>query len=99
MSSFTNSDHYQALNQLLQSEAESFSSSNDHVITYHCLMGMAIDFIWHHQLDVTVRDIKDIVGDVLAVELDYRQQEYQQAAHDYDTNVVDFYEYINSMAG
>lgn len=99
MSSFTNSDHYQALNQLLQSEAESFSSSNDHVITYHCLMGMAIDFIWHHQLDVTVRDIKDIVGDVLAVELDYRDQEYQQAAHDYDTNVVDFYEYINSMAG
>jgi hypothetical protein len=99
MSSFTNSDHYQALNQLLQSEAESFSSSNDHVITYHCLMGMAIDFIWHHQLDVTVRDIKDIVGDVLAVELDYRQQEYQQAAHEYDTNVVDFYEYINSMAG
>lgn len=99
MSSFTNSDHYQALNQLLQSEAESFSSSNDHVITYHCLMGMAIDFIWHHQLDVTVRDTKDIVGDVLAVELDYRQQEYQQAAHEYDTNVVDFYEYINSMAG
>jgi hypothetical protein len=99
MSSFTNSDHYQALNQLLQSEAESFASSNDHVITYHCLMGMAIDFIWHHQLDVTVRDIKDIVGDVLAVELDHRQQEYQQAAYDYDTNVVDFYEYINSMAG
>jgi len=97
--SFTNSDHYQALNQLLQSEAESFSSSKDHVITYHCLMGMAIDFIWHHQLDVTVRDIKDIVGDVLAVELDHRDQEYQQAAHDYDTNVVDFYEYINSMAG
>ena len=97
--SFTNSDHYQALNQLLQSEAESFSSSKDHVITYHCHMGMAIDFVWHHQLDVTVRDIKDIVGDVLAVELDHRQQEYQQAAHDYDTNVVDFYEYINSMAG
>jgi hypothetical protein len=97
--SFTNSDHYQALNQLLQSEAESFSSSKDHVITYHCLMGMAIDFVWHHQLDVTVRDIKDIVGDVLAVELDHRDQEYQQAAHDYDTNVVDFYEYINSMAG
>ena len=99
MSSFTNSDHYQALNQLLQSEAESFSSSNDHVITYHCLMGMAIDFIWHHQLDVTVRDIKDIVGDVLAVELAYQDQEYQAAAHEYDSNVVDFYEYINSMAG
>ena len=99
MSSFTNSDHYQALNQLLQSEAESFSSSNDHIITYHCLMGMAIDLIWHHQLDVTVRDTKDIVGDVLAVELAYRDQEYQAAAHDYDNNVVDFYEYINSMAG
>ena len=99
MSSFTISDHSEALYQLLQSEAASFSSSNDHVITYHCLMGMAINFIWHHQLDVTVRDIKDIVGDVLAVELSYRDQEYQAAAHDYDNNVVDFHEYINSMAG
>jgi hypothetical protein len=98
MSNFTDSHHYQALADLLHSEAESFSFK-DRPISYHYLMGMAIDFVWHHQLEVTVRDIKDIVGDVLAVELDYRQQEYQQAAHDYDTNVVDFYEYINSMAG
>jgi hypothetical protein len=101
MSSFTNSDHYQALNQLLQSEAASYNNSEGtyRVIPYHQLMGMALGFVTHYELNVTVRDVKDIVGDVLAVELDYQQQEYQQAAHDHDTNVFDFYEYITSMAG
>lgn len=69
MSSFTDSHHYQALTDLLHSEAESFSFK-DRPISYHYLMGMAIDFVWHHQLEVTVRDMKDIVGDVLTSQLD-----------------------------
>ena len=104
MSSFTNSDHYQALTDLLHSEAESFSFKGN-ALSYHCLMGMALDFVWHHQLDVTVRDIKDIVGDVLFSPLEsmgndpYIDPEYWTEAQDDGYNVVDFHQYISSMAG